>query len=55
MNYTIKNQYLSVEISDAGAELQSVKSADGTEYLWQGESVDRAADRWKVYGQGAAI
>jgi len=45
MNYTIKNQYLSVEISDAGAELQSVKSTDGTEYLWQGESAyweDRA-------------
>lgn len=37
MNYTIKNDYLTVEISDAGAELQSIKSADGTEYLWQGD------------------
>lgn len=37
MNYSIKNEYLSVTVSDAGAELQSVKSADGTEYLWQGD------------------
>ncbi len=36
MNYTIKNDFLTVEVSDAGAELQSVRSADGTEYLWQG-------------------
>lgn len=35
MNYTIKNEYLQVGISDRGAELASIKSADGTEYLWQ--------------------
>lgn len=37
MNYTIKNQFLTVEVSDAGAELQSIRTADGTEYLWQGD------------------
>lgn len=37
MDYTISNEYLAVTISDKGAELQSVKSADGTEYLWQAD------------------
>lgn len=37
MNYTISNEKLTVSVSDAGAELQSIKSADGTEYLWQGD------------------
>lgn len=37
MNYTITNEQLTVQISDFGAELQSIKSADGTEYLWQGD------------------
>ncbi|MCD8023417.1 MAG: aldose 1-epimerase family protein, partial [Lachnospiraceae bacterium] len=37
MNYTIQNEYLTVTASDAGAELQSIKSADGTEYLWQAD------------------
>lgn len=37
MLYTIQNDYLSVSISDQGAELQSIRSADGTEYLWQGD------------------
>lgn len=39
MNYTIKNSFLTVEVSDAGAELQSIKAADGTEYLWQADPV----------------
>jgi len=38
MNYLIKNEQITVEISDYGAELQSIKGADGTEYLWQGDS-----------------
>lgn len=33
----IKNSKLSVAINSFGAELQSVKSADGYEYLWQGD------------------
>jgi galactose mutarotase-like enzyme len=36
MDYTIKNEALTVVISDEGAQLQSIKSADGTEYLWYG-------------------
>ncbi len=35
MNYTIKNDILTVEIASLGAELMSVKK-DGVEYLWQG-------------------
>ena len=33
----IKNRYLTAEISTLGAELQSLKSSDGVEYLWQGD------------------
>lgn len=36
MIYRIQNAFLRVEISSMGAELQSIRSADGTEYLWQG-------------------
>ena len=45
MLHTIQNEYLSVTVSDQGAELQSILGADGTEYLWQGDSTywsDRA-------------
>ena len=34
---TIKNEALTVVISSRGAELQSVREADGTERLWQGD------------------
>jgi galactose mutarotase-like enzyme len=37
MDYTISNEFLTVTIQDLGAELQSIKSADGTEYLWQAD------------------
>lgn len=33
----IQNEFLSVEVSLMGAELQSIKSADEVEYLWQGD------------------
>lgn len=33
----IENEYLQVIISDAGAELMSIRSTAGTEYLWQGD------------------
>lgn len=36
MLYSIQNDRLTVKISDAGAELASVLSTDGCEYLWQG-------------------
>lgn len=35
MLHEIKNEYLSVKISDKGAELKSIRSNDGTEYIWQ--------------------
>ncbi|MBR6397554.1 MAG: aldose 1-epimerase family protein [Lachnospiraceae bacterium] len=37
MSITIRNEFLTVTAAEKGAELQSVKSADGTEYLWQGD------------------
>lgn len=37
MDYTIKNDYLTVTASSEGAQLQSIKSADGIEYLWQAD------------------
>ena len=33
----IKNDQLTVEISSLGAELQSIKDANGNEYLWDGD------------------
>ena len=35
--HTISNNCLVVTVSEHGAELQSIKSADGVEYLWQGD------------------
>lgn len=37
MLYTIKNDFLTVTISDLGAELQSVLDANGNERIWQGD------------------
>lgn len=34
---TIKSNNLSVTVASRGAELQSMQSSDGTEYLWQGD------------------
>lgn len=39
MNYIIQNEKLSVTVSDEGGELLSVKAADGTEFMWQGDPV----------------
>lgn len=38
MKYTIQNEFLTVTAAEKDAELQSILSADGTEYLWQGDS-----------------
>ena len=38
MKHTIQNTFLTVSIAEKGAELQSILGADGTEYLWQGDS-----------------
>lgn len=37
MNYTIQNDYLTVSVADIGAELMSIQTKDGHEYLWQGD------------------
>ncbi len=37
MNYKIESENLVVTVSDMGAELVSVKSADGFEYIWGGD------------------
>lgn len=42
MKYTIKNDCLSVTLESFGAELRSIQTTDGTEYLWQGNP-----DIWK--------
>lgn len=34
---TIENECLKVRISDRGAELQSIQTKDGAQYLWQGD------------------
>ncbi len=37
LQYTIQNEYLQVTAAALGAELRSIRSAEGTEYLWQGD------------------
>lgn len=37
MRYTIKNEHLTVEVDSLGAELASIRDAQGMEYLWQGD------------------
>lgn len=37
MLLTIKNEHLTVTVSEQGAELQSIQSREGVEYLWQGD------------------
>ena len=34
---TIKNQFLTVDISTTGAEIQSARDWSGKEYIWQGD------------------
>lgn len=37
MNYSIENESVHIEVSDKGAELQSIRlKSDNTEYFWQG-------------------
>ena len=37
MLYTIHNDCLTAAVDDLGAQLWSIRSADGAEYLWQGD------------------
>ncbi len=38
MNIQLKNEFLTVTVNSMGAELRSVKDADGTEYIWRGDA-----------------
>lgn len=54
MFYTIKNDRISVTCTDIGGELMSIKSADNTEYLWQGDSkywAGRAYNLFPIVGR----
>ena len=54
MIYTIQNDFLTVQISDKGAELQSIKDATGIEWLWQGDETyweDRAPNLFPFCGR----
>jgi hypothetical protein len=57
MIYTIRNEKLTVQISDHGAELQSIKDAEGADftsatYLTEGDktelSIHITADDWNA-------
>ena len=37
MIYTIQNEFLTVQAEDLGAQLASIRTPDGEEYLWQGD------------------
>lgn len=37
MIYTIQNEFLTVKVEDLGAQLSSIQTPDGQEYLWQGD------------------
>ncbi len=38
MDYQLKNNFLTVTLSDKGAEIQSVKDVNsGREYMWQAD------------------
>lgn len=54
MNYTIENGILTITISTKGGEMQSIKTKDGTEYLWQGSETtwpDRAPNIFPYVGR----
>ena len=54
MIYTIQNSDLTVSVASKGAELQSIRSRDGTEYLWQGDPAfwsDRALTIFPYVGR----
>lgn len=38
MNYCIENDWLRVEVSSLGGEILSVRTKDGTEFIWQGDA-----------------
>lgn len=54
MEFALKNEKLSLTVSSLGAEMRSLKTADGTEYLWQGDPKywgDRAPNLFPFIGR----
>ena len=54
MIYTIANKFITVQASDMGGELQSIRSAEGIEYLWQGDKTywgGRAYNLFPIVGR----
>jgi galactose mutarotase-like enzyme len=54
MEYTLQNDKLAVTVDGYGAELRSLRTADGTEYLWQGDPAywnGRAPNLFPVVGR----
>ena len=54
MNYTIENGILTITISTKGGEMQSIKTKNGTKYLWQGSETtwpDRAPNIFPYVGR----
>ena len=54
MNYTISNEKFTLVISSKGGEFQSVKDAEGQEYLWQGDAAtwtDRGPNLFPYIGR----
>ena len=54
MEFTLKNEKLSLTVSSLGAEMRSLQTADGTEYLWQGDPKywgDRAPNLFPFIGR----
>ena len=49
MNYTISNEKLTLVVSSKGGEFQSVKDAEGQEYLWQGDAATVSYTHLDVY------
>lgn len=37
MNHMISNEHLAVTVAERGAEIQSIRAADGTEFFWSGD------------------
>lgn len=54
MEFALKNEKLSLTVSSLGAEMRSLQTADGTEYLWQGDPMywkDRAPNLFPFVGR----
>ncbi len=52
MEFALKNEKLSLVVSSLGAEMRSLQSFDGVEYLWQGDPKywgDRAPQFISIY------